>query len=130
MSDQTSFDALFKAGQDFAKSLGVGDGFSLDALEKLVPNFTGEQLELMMGKGMNPKGLDAKTRLLMTLMGLTIAGGEGEAQIRLTIKNAREVGAQQQEVLEAIGMAALFNGVAGSPKALKIATEIFAEDAP
>ena len=46
-----------------------------------------------MGKTFNPDGLDAKTRLLLTLAGLTMQGAQAEPQIRLTVRHALEAGA-------------------------------------
>jgi 4-carboxymuconolactone decarboxylase len=58
----------------------------------------------VLGKQFNPEGLDAKTRLLLTLQGLTIQGAQAEAQIRLTVRHALEAGATKQEIAETIGM--------------------------
>ncbi len=58
-----------------------------------------------MGKGINPDGLDAKTRLLLTLQGLTIQGAQAEPQIRLTVRHAVEAGATTQEIAETIALA-------------------------
>ena len=55
-----------------------------------------------MGKPSNPEGLDAKTRLLVTLAGLTALGAQAEPQIRLTVRNAREAGATRQEIIESM----------------------------
>ena len=67
----------------------------------------------------NPEGLDAKTRLLLTLQGLTIQGSVAEPQIRLTVRHAIEAGATKQEVAETIGNAAMFGGVPAMNKAME-----------
>jgi 4-carboxymuconolactone decarboxylase len=82
-----------------------------------------EMLEAFWGKQFNPEGLDAKTRLLLTLQGLTIQGAVAEAQIRLTVRHAIEAGATKQEVAEAIGMAAMFGGVPAMNKAMELAKD-------
>ena len=87
-----------------------------------------EVMEAMMGKTFNPDGLDAKSRLLMTLLGLTIMGAQAESQIRLTVRHAREAGASHQEIAEKIGLAALFGGVPAMTKAMDLAKEAMEGD--
>ena len=55
-----------------------------------------EMMEATIGKGANPEGLDAKTKLLLTLAGLTVHGAQAEAQVRLTVRHAKEAGATHQ----------------------------------
>ena len=91
--------------------------------DKLWPTMPPEMLEAFLGKQFNPGGLDAKTRLLLTLMGLTIQGAQAEAQVRLTVRNAMSAGATRQEVAETIGLAALFGGLPAMTKAMDLARE-------
>ena len=81
-----------------------------------------------MGKGLNPDGLEAKTRLLLTLQGLTIMGAQAEAQIRLTVRHAVSAGATQQEVAETIALAGMFGGVPAMTKAMEIASDVMEKD--
>jgi 4-carboxymuconolactone decarboxylase len=97
-------------------------------MDKLWPTVPSEMLEAFLGKQFNPEGLDAKTRLLLTLQGLTIQGAVAEAQIRLTVRHAIEAGATRQEVAETIGLAALFGGVPAMNKAMELATEALESD--
>lgn len=73
-----------------------------------------------MGKGLNPEGLDAKTRLLLTLQGLTIQGAVAEPQIRLTLRHVIEAGATEQEISETIALASLFGGAPAMAKAMQL----------
>ncbi len=98
-------------------------GFNPAQMDKLWPTVPAEMLEAFFGKQFNPEGLDAKTRLLLTLLGLTVQGAVAEAQIRLTVRHAVEAGATKQEVAETIGIAALFGGVPAMTKAMDLATE-------
>ena len=77
---------------------------------------------------MNPEGLDAKTKLLLTLAGLTVLGAQAEAQIRLTVRHAVEAGATKQEIAETIGMMGLFGGLPAMTKAMELATSVMEED--
>jgi 4-carboxymuconolactone decarboxylase len=131
MSDtpQNPFEALMRQSQEmteaWAKALnpaGIGT-FNPAQMDKLWPTVPAEMLEAFFGKQFNPEGLDAKTRLLLTLLGLTVQGAVAEAQIRLTVRHAVEAGATKQEVAETIGIAALFGGVPAMTKAMELATE-------
>ncbi|NIY72549.1 carboxymuconolactone decarboxylase family protein [Marivivens donghaensis] len=123
------FEAMMKAGQDWAKSLNPAlESFMPKGFETLWPTMPSEMMEAMMGKTFNPEGLDAKTRLLLTLMGLTILGAQAESQIRLTVRHAREAGATKQEIAETIAQAAMFGGVPAMTKAMTLANEAMAED--
>src|SRR6056297_380264 len=97
--------------------------FNVAGMDKLWPTVPAEMLEAFLGKQFNPEGLDAKTRLLLTLQGLTIQGAVAEAQIRLTVRHAVEAGATKQEIAEAIGMAAMFGGVPAMNKAMDLAKD-------
>jgi 4-carboxymuconolactone decarboxylase len=59
-------------------------------------------LEAFLGKTFNPEGLDAKTRLLVTL-GAGDPGRAGRGSDPLTVRHALEAGATPQEVAETIG---------------------------
>lgn len=126
------FDAWMKAGQDWANKISpeFADVMakSMKGVEDLLPTMPAEMMEAFMGKGMNPDGLDAKTRLLLTLQGLVIQGSIAEPQVKLTVRHAVEAGATQIEITETIALAGMFGGGAGMPKALELANEVFKKD--
>ena len=130
MSDPTNpFEAMMKLGQDMAKTMNPAlEAFTPKGFENMMPTMSAEMMEQFMGKGVSPEGLDAKTRLLLTLTGLTIQGAQGEAQIRLTVRHLIEAGATKQEIAETIAQAAMFGGVPAMSKAMELATEVL--DAP
>jgi len=129
MTDPNPFAAMMKMGQDWARSMNPAlESFTPKGFEALWPTMPKNVLEMFMGKTMNPEGLDAKTRLLVTLAGLTIQGAQAEPQIRLTVRHLREAGATKQEVAEAIAIAGLFGGVPSMTKAMELATEAMKED--
>jgi len=122
------FDALFRQTRDmtqeWVKAVNPAmASFTPGGLDKLWPTVPAEMLEAFWGKQFNPEGLDAKTRLLLTLQGLTIQGAVAEPQIRLAVRHAIEAGASKQEVAEAIGMAAMFGGIPAMNKAMQLAQE-------
>ncbi len=133
MSDQSNpFNAWMKASQDWAK--GISPDFaaamadSMKGVEDLLPTMPKDMMDQLMGKTMNPEGLDTKSRLLLTLQGLVIQGAIAEPQIKLTVRHAREAGATQIEITETIALAGMFGGGAGMPKALELAGEVFKKD--
>ena len=129
MAEQNPFAAMMKMGQDWARAFNPAlESFMARDFEKLVPTMPKDVMETFMGKTLNPEGLDAKTRLLLTLAGLTIQGAQAEPQVRLTVRHAREAGASKQEIAETIALAGLFGGVPAMAKAMELATEAMKED--
>ncbi len=129
MSDPNPFAAMMKMGQDWARALNPAlESFTPKGFEALWPTMPRELMETFMGKTLNPEGLDAKTRLLLTLGGLTILGAQAEAQVRLTVRHAREAGASKQEIAETIAMMGLFGGIPAMTRAMELATEVMEEE--
>jgi len=125
MSDQNPFEAMMKAGQDWMRQVNPQlESFTPAGFENLWPTMPKDMMETFMGKGLNPEGLDAKTRLLLTLMGLTIMGAQAEAQVRLTVCHAVEAGATKQEIAETIAQAGLFGGMPAMGKAMELANAV------
>ena len=122
------FEALFKQTQDMAQDMAKAmnpalASFTPEGFEKMWPTIPAEMMEMMMGKQFNPEGLDSKTRLLLTLQGLTIQGAHAEPQIRLTVRHALEAGATKQEIADTIAQAAMFGGVPAMTKAMDLARQ-------
>ena len=133
MADQSPFGdnpfaAMMKAGQDLARALNPAlEHFTPKGFEALWPTMPKAALDAFLGRTFNPDGLDARTRLLLTLAGLTIQGAQAEPQIRLTVRHAREAGASKQEIAETIALSGLFGGVPAMTKAMELATEAMKE---
>lgn len=122
------FEAMMKMGQDMAKQMNPAlESFTPKGWEGMMPTMPKDMMEQFMGKGLNPEGLDAKTKLLLTLMGLTIMGAQAEAQFRITVRHAVEAGATKQEIAETIAQAAMFGGVPSMTKAMDLATQVLDE---
>ncbi len=127
------FEAMFSQTQslmqDWVKNVNPAlASFTPASFDKMWPTVPAEMLEAFLGKQFNPEGLDAKTRLLLTLQGLTIQGAQAEPQIRLTVRHALETGATKQEIAEAIGLAAVFGGVPAMNKAMELAKQVIDEE--
>ncbi|MGR3615457.1 MAG: carboxymuconolactone decarboxylase family protein [Paracoccaceae bacterium] len=133
MSDpKNSFEAMLAQAQEMAKSLNPAlenysptDAFK--GFETLWPTMPKEAMEMMFGNTVNKDGLDAKTRLMLTLAGLTCQGAQAEAAVRQTVRHLLEAGAKKQEIAEAIGQMSVFAGIPAVTKALELAQEVMAE---
>ena len=129
MTDQNPFAAMMAMGQEWAKAMNPAlESFTPKGFEALFPTMPKDLMETFMGKGLNPEGLDAKTRLLLTLAGLTVLGAQAEAQIRLTVRHLVEAGATKQEIAETIAQMGMFGGVPAMTKAMELATEVLEKD--
>jgi 4-carboxymuconolactone decarboxylase len=126
MSDpQNPFAAMMAMGQEMAKALNPAlENFTPQGFEALWPTMPKDMMETVMGKGLNPEGLDAKTKLLLTLGALTMLGAQAEAQIRLTVRHAIEAGATHQEIAETIAMMGVFGGIPAMSKAMELASSV------
>ncbi len=124
------FDAMMAMGQEMAKALNPAlESFTPKGFEALWPTMPKEVMETVMGKTFNPEGLDAKTKMLLTLGALTMLGAQAEAQIRVTVRHAIEAGATKQEIAETIAMMGVFGGLPAMTKAMELASEVM-DDAP
>ena len=128
------FNKVFQQWQDMGTQMARAmnpamETFQMPALDEWFPTMPRDALEMTMGKTFNPEGLDAKTRLLITLAALTVLGAQAEDQIRITVRHALEAGATPQEVAETIGQMAVFGGVPAMTTAMGIAQKVIAERA-
>ena len=90
MTDPTNpFEAMMKQAQEMAKAFNPSlESFSPKGFENLWPTMPKEAMEMMFGRTINPDGLDAKTRLLLTLAGLTCQGAQADSAVRQTVRHA------------------------------------------
>ncbi|WIY25431.1 carboxymuconolactone decarboxylase family protein [Parasedimentitalea psychrophila] len=119
------FEAMMAQAQEMAKAMnpGLGD-VSAKGFEAMWPTMPKEAMEMMFGTSANPDGLDAKTRLLLTLAGLTCQGAQADTALRQTVRHALAAGAKKQEIVEAIGQMSVFAGIPAMTKALEVAQEV------
>ena len=123
------FATMMAQGQEMAKAFAPAlEGFDVKGFEKLFPTMPKDMAEAWFGKAHNPEGLDARTRLLVTIAALTVLGAPGEAQMRLTIRQALSAGASKREIAEVIWQMSMFGGLPAMQKALQIAQGVFAQE--
>ncbi|WP_127900204.1 carboxymuconolactone decarboxylase family protein [Solirhodobacter olei] len=123
------FQAMVEQGQEMVRSFNPAlENMQLKGFDALMPTMSKDMMEMWFGRTFNREGLDAKTRLLVTLAALTVLGAQAEPQIRLTIRHLLEVGATKREIAEVITQMSLFGGVPAMTKALEIAQGVFGEN--
>lgn len=129
MSDETNpFATMMAQMQEMAQSFPQMNAFDPKAMEAMWPTMPKEVMETWFGNALNEDGLDAKTRLLITLAGLTMQGAQAESAVRQTVRHAREAGATDQQISETLGMMAMFAGVPAMTRAMELAQEVMGQD--
>jgi len=119
---------MMTQGQEMLRAFNPAlEKTQMPRMDQVFPTLPAEMLELWFGKTFNREGLDAKTRLLVTLAALTALGAQAEPQIRLTVRHAREAGATEREIAEVIWQMSMFGGLPAMQKALELAQGVFAE---
>ncbi len=130
MTDEFSkmFKAMVENSQNMARAFNPAlETFQVKGFEALWPTMPKDMLEMWFGRTFNREGLDAKTRLLVTISALTVLGAHAEPQLRLAIRHALEAGATKREIAEVIYQMSMFGGVPAMTKALEIAQGVFGE---
>ena len=129
MSDPTNpFDAMLRQAQEMAKSFPAMDAFTPKGFEKMMGTMPKDVMEMMFGNTINEGGLDARTRLLLTLAGLTMQGAQNDMALRQTVRHALAAGATKQHIVETIGQMSAFAGIPAMTRALELAQEVLSEE--
>ena len=130
MSDFTKlFEQMMEQGQKMVADLNPEmEKFQAKGFEGMMPKFPKDMMEMFWGNSMNPDGLDAKTRLLLMLAGMTVQGAPVEPMFKTTVSNAIEAGASQQEIAETITQMSVLGGLPAMTRALQFAQSVFADD--
>jgi len=128
-SPTNPFELMMKQAQDMAKAMNPAmESFSPKGFEALWPTMPKEVMEMMFGNTVNKDGLDEKTRLLLTLAGLTMQGAQADTAVRQTVRHALEAGAKKQEIVETIGQMSAFAGIPAMTRALDLAQEVMGDN--
>ncbi|GGE31325.1 hypothetical protein GCM10011360_19090 [Primorskyibacter flagellatus] len=126
MSDaKTPFELMMAQAQEMVKAMNPAlETFTPKGFDSLWPTMPKEWMEMAFGNAVNKDGLDAKTRLFLTLAGLTMQGAQAEAQIRMTVRHLLEAGAKKQEIGECIAQMSMFAGIPAMTRAGEIANDV------
>jgi 4-carboxymuconolactone decarboxylase len=129
MSDfAKTYAAMMEQGAAMARAMNPALAeFTPQGFDKLFPTMPKDWMEAVFGNAFNPEGLDAKTRLLVTLGGLVATGAMAEPQIKVTVRHLVETGASQQEIAETIYQMSMLGGLPAMNRALELAQSVFAE---
>lgn len=122
---KTPFEMMMAQAQEMAKAFNPAlESFSPRGFEALWPTMPKEFMEMTFGKGISKNGLDAKTRLLLTIAGLTMQGAQADTPFRMTVRHAMEAGATKDEIAETIAQMAMFAGIPAMTRAMDLAREV------
>ena len=127
MTDAPSnpFELMMAQAHEMAKTFNPAlESFSPRGFETLWPTVPKDFMEMWFGNAINKDGLDARTRLLLTLAGLTMQGAQADTAVRQTVRHALEAGAKKQEIVETIGQMSVFAGIPAMTRALNLAQEV------
>ncbi len=130
MSDpKTPFELMMSQAQEMARAFNPAlSAFDPKGFEALWPTMPKDAMEMWFGKGVSKDGLDAKTRLLLTLAGLTMQGAQADTPLRMTVRHAMEAGATPEEIAETIAQMAMFAGIPAMTRAMELARDVMEEN--
>ena len=118
--------------QDMAKSMPKSmpglEAFSPAAFEAMMGTMPKDMMEAMFGNKLDEGALDARTKLLLTLAGLTMQGAQNDVAVRQTVRHAQAAGATTQHITETIGMMAMFAGLPAVTRATELAKQVTADN--
>jgi 4-carboxymuconolactone decarboxylase len=128
MSAKTPFERMMEQAQEMASAVNPAmTTFDPKSFEQLWPTMTKDAMEMWFGKGLSKQGLDARTRLLLTLAGLTMQGAQAETPLRMTVRHALEAGATHEEIAETIAQMSMFAGIPAMTRAMELARDVMDE---
>ena len=120
--------AMVEQGQAMARAFNPAlETFKVKGFEDMIPTMSKDFMEMAFGRTFNKDGLDAKTRMLVTIAALTVLGAQAETQLKLSVRHALEAGATAREIAEVIYQMSLFGGLPAMQKALEVAQSVFTE---
>ncbi len=124
-TSKNPFEEMMRAAQDMAQAMNPAlKTFSPKGFEAMMPKMPKDMMEMVFGNTFNTEGLDAKTRLLLTLAGLTMQGAQNDVALRQTVRHLKEAGARDQEIIETIGQISMFAGLPAMTRAMHLAQEV------
>ena len=123
------FEAMMAQAHEMAKALNPAlESFSPKGFEALWPTMPKDVMEMWFGNTVNKDGLDAKTRLLLTLAGLTMQGAQADTPVRMTVRHLIEAGATKDEIAETIAHMSMFAGIPAMTRAMELAREVMEDN--
>ncbi|APZ54886.1 carboxymuconolactone decarboxylase family protein [Salipiger abyssi] len=126
---KTPFELMMGQAHEMARAFNPAlESFSPKGFEKLWPTMPKDVMEFWFGRGLSKEGLDAKTRLLLTLAGLTMQGAQADTPVRMTVRHLLEAGATKDEIAETIAQMSMFAGIPAMTRAMELAREVMEDN--
>jgi len=123
------FEQMMEQGQEMVRAFNPAlESFKATGFEKMMPTMPKDVMDAIWGNAFNKDGLDARTRLLAMIAGMTVQGAPVEPMFRATVAHALEAGASQQEIAETIYQMSMLGGLPAMTRALQFAQTVFAEN--
>ncbi|GGA22160.1 carboxymuconolactone decarboxylase family protein [Neptunicoccus cionae] len=121
------FEGFLKQSQQMADQMGKEFAKTqtqwFDATKDMMPEGVAAMMQELVGEG-----IDAKTRALATIAGLTAKGAEDTVVLTTAINLALSAGASKREITETILQMTSVGAVTGAQKAIMVAMSAFAMD--
>ncbi|MFV2002396.1 MAG: carboxymuconolactone decarboxylase family protein [Paracoccaceae bacterium] len=119
------FEDMMAQGQKIARELGPEfekfQAATLDGMSGEAATLPKDFMEMILGSTFNAEGLDATSRLLAMIAGMTVQGAPVEEMFKSTVRHALKSGARRQQIAEVITQMSLLCGVAPMSRALEFA---------
>ncbi|MGR3342343.1 MAG: carboxymuconolactone decarboxylase family protein [Paracoccaceae bacterium] len=128
MSDYAKlFETMMAQGQKMVRDFNPElENFHAKGFENMMPAMPKEFIDMMWGNTFNPDGLDAKSRLMAMIAGMTVQGAPLEPMFKTTVAHALQSGAKEQEIAEVITQMSVLGGLPAMTRALEFAKAVFA----
>jgi 4-carboxymuconolactone decarboxylase len=122
---KSPFELMMEQTQAMMKAFPQMEAFTTpQGFERLWGTMPKDVMEMMFGNTLNEGGLDARTKLFLTLAGLTMQGAQNDVALRQTVRHLVEAEAKDQQIYEAISMMSLFAGLPASTRAMELAKSV------
>ena len=111
-----------RAAEEMAKAIQKSfDSSNAPQADLAWPTLPKEWMEMLFGNAIDIGGLDARTKLLLTLSGLVMQGVSNETAYSQTIRHLKAAEVSDQEITETIAFISIFAGVPAMTKAMTLA---------
>lgn len=129
MSDFSKlFEQMVAQGQEMVRTLNPAmEKFQASGFENMGATMPKDLMDMVWGNAFNKDGLDAKSRLMAMIAGMTVQGAPVEAMFKSTVAHALTAGASEQEIAETIYQMSMLGGLPAMTRALEFAKAVFAQ---
>ena len=120
---------MMEQGQQMVRAFNPAlEQFKAQGFDKMMPTMPKDFMEMIWGNAFNKDGLDAKTRLMVMIAGMTVQGAPVEPMFKATVRHAVQAGATEKEIAEVVYQMSMLGGLPAMTRALGFAQEVFAEN--